>query len=401
MATEFQYLDVLDTVKLTLRHGDSTRHARQFAQARISLAVILGRIPVLSHAQVFDSSVLLPGEANDAGFLDLCHLFSEGHIQVRPFGSDTVLDAFQTAVARPIFEFSGWPEIPEEKSNRSDDPRGAILAFFKDKKRHELPESVTTKLHALIELSEAEKGFNGRSKALGSTETMPTLIKKVQLGLTNEPKLKKVLSKLEGVNDRSTLYKVIREHAADETVRNDALEIVNICYNRMIAKSLGQCQIELTASELTGVEAAQLILDPGSEIMEAQVSSGEPPTNLKMLLPVDWTILRHFRDELPNGVHSTFSTAKGAKFLAGEIAGNDTSWYGMLVKSAPWIVPTVFSAGAGALSLASPNPGFQAVVWGGSALMGALGSMAAGFSKRRLETNLKGCLGQWSEKASG
>ncbi|BDU77804.1 hypothetical protein [Mesoterricola sediminis] len=394
MSRHPEYLDVLDTVRLSSRNGQDATADRVLARARLSLALLQGRVPVLSQTQVFDSPILLPDTFETSDFQDLCQLFSAGLIQMRPFGTPGAVEAFRRALARDLFVFSAWPELPDRRGG-SADPRGDLLAFLEDGRVHGLTPALHARAEALVALDRHEKRFEGRRPAQGRAPRLAQVFAQVRHGLKAPGGLAPILDRLASQpGDRSALYGAIEAGDEAPALQAAARELVDACYNRVVAGSLGLHRMELTLAATSAAEAAQALLAREEKHLETQVAEVLLPPDGKALRPVDWTLLRDFRQRFPEGMASPHYAKAGSAFLAQAIAQRGQTAYGLALRLATWAIPTALGAAAGWTSPASSSQAFQMVLWGAPGALGhVLHTTVTRVSTQRLEKRFRALLG--------
>ena len=361
--TIYGYYDVLDTVRCGIRWGTRGEEGRKLAQAQLFLSILLGKTPVLSQTQGFDSSLILEAAIGD-DHRYIVGAFRMGRIRIHRFRTMGLLDAFKGALSKPSFVFSAWPEIPEKNSNASSDPRKAILAWIEDEKTHDLEQKVCSRLAILKSIDAAEKELGDRQEAIPTPTNLQVLLSQVREKVVDK-NLASILRNLPDTNDRSVLYDHFNSLQSENEIaaRSIARSIVDICYNKIICESVMGAidplkqEYLLTAAEEMAISATESIGMP--EPTKCDVLEEEELR--KSLTALDWKILSDFCDEYQRYPGSdSLRLAETAGLLAKTQLEEGEDVLSFVVRNNPLIVDAVvagISTAAAIVSSTSPVAG--------------------------------------------
>jgi hypothetical protein len=353
------YTDLLDTVRPPEDDG--------LALAALKCSLLRGGTPVLSTSQAFDLRLLLH-EVTSAEGLPVFDLFRSGHIQVRWWKEDTIRQAFAAALRRDDFVFSAWPEVHDPIEGAQI--RGALLDTLDDDKTTRLPVGVAQRMQALLELDGAERAFSPRDnkRTLTPTSTLAENLSAILKDRGNAPEeYRPLLQRLLTIKSRSDGYRVIDGNTdAPHEVRRGVRELLDVCYNRVMAQSVGATEAVLTVSS----SALQHIIDDALTDHRAPVSLrhfAEDDLTAVPLQVVEWSSIKTFLTAAhgaPDGERQLELRLK--KLMFETACGQGKSVYGLLTRKSQGVVGLAIIAFGGILAPFS-------VVAGGVA--GALGSL--------------------------
>lgn len=373
MAT-LTYTDLLDTVRPPEDDG--------LALAALKCSLLLGGRPILTTSQAFDLRLLLHEAASVEG-LPILDLFRQGHIQVRWWRENTIRQAFSAALRREDFEFSAWPEVHD--SVEGTDIRRALLETIDDSNSDRLPQGVRQRMLALMELDDAERSHspNEGKKALTPGATLADNLCAILRHQGNAPeRYRPLLQQLLAIKTRSDGYRIIRGVNAPDEVKRGVRELLDVCYNRVMAQSVGATEAMLTVSnvELQGV-------------MDDALSDHRAPISLRQFVDRDLS-------KVPLQV---VEWSKIKDFLNGAQAASKTEWVREL-QLKNLLTVTAYDKGRSLYSLLSRNAGgavaLTLVAIGG--LIEKLPLMAAGFLTGAIAVNgyfpfLSPYLSRWAD----
>ena len=343
------YYDVLDTVRTANIDGtDKERHSQRLAAGQAMLAILLGDDLTLSQTQGFDSSLVLGAAASIADGAEFMTLIRKGIIQVRLYSAPTILDAFTNALRKKdqngkyVFRFSAWPEMRKGEVDQEAVAESVIGPISST-----LPGIVLARLDTLHELDDAIRSAGSIPKASQPDFSLSQLLNVVShKGVQLKLQCASVLCQLAALNtdDRSKHYDYLDEMQVDAIQREQARQVVDMCYNRAISSSLGPQLIYLTAAHSEAVEAMQSTLVHGLrriEVLEAASFSG--------LTETGWGEVARFARDVKN-LHFSERVleAKAARFLA-SIAVKQGG-YAILPKATGSLFGGLVWAAAGTLS---------------------------------------------------
>lgn len=332
-----RYLDLLDTVRTKTVEGQRLAKANLFVMAMSEEPV------VVSQTQAFDSSVILEaGVALDGpGFRKLV---ADRLITVKLVaGVPTVLAAFEAALDRYIdppggdpsrrFIFSAW---------RVDDRETALAlrSAARTGRDHGLDASHRENLEGLRRLSATLADLNLREEVV-QTFTLAARLRAARESIGHREKLRDLAVLLDvvlpdGLNDRSALHRRITEYVGPLAAIAAGHDLVDLCYNDVVATSLGGRPTMLAAA-VPAVEAWALSDHGTAEPMatvELHAYRDLPSMTWKALdearndanryrNPKDrWEVLtaRLAREVLDNGVLVRVVNIGGVALAAGAVA---------------------------------------------------------------------------------
>jgi len=318
MGDRLLYSDVLDTVRtspLTADPDDADRERRHgeavhLASAHLMLSLLTGWEPVLSQTQGFDSTVILGIAQEPKAAPPFRWLLENRRIRLRLFDSDTLVDTFANRLKDKAFLFSAWPEIDREVDRRE------LLDRVEARSTRGLYEPVARRLDALYDISAAHQTASskiGEERARRPEVSLQQLIRWEWPTATGcRPRrsyadvLKALLEKRS--NSRAELYEVLNGWHNQEDARL-ARQIVDVCYNRVIAKSLGNPKRLVTAEP---VIAQDLYVTSKDDDRPKPLILAQASTNLGL----ERTSWEEIRDVLTNAKKPSEIVARAHKLRA-------------------------------------------------------------------------------------
>jgi len=295
------YFSALDTVHFRADVPATLRDERMVgATGTVMLQMLLGGVtPLLSQTQAFDSAAIVNALARFGEDLPtLLKLARTGRVRVpildgpllRDDPADghrlTLLNAFVSALQRPDFIFSAWPELAADPGLR------AAVAEQLDRDPADV-ERITsgTLYHRLSGLIEFDRALRDSGPISARPPAGPGLCERVlttlghrrgSLSRQEDATLSDLETRVRSGADaalferRSAWYALLDGHADAERPIAIARAVVDACYNQMVAASLGADGLSLEIPDLAAAravadtdpayrldaQAAQLVDDP-------------------------------------------------------------------------------------------------------------------------------------------
>lgn len=335
------YHDVLDTAR-TSRGREKTNPqgmgvAHLHAKGSMVLYALLGYRQRISQTQAFDSTVILDcccderAEETDAFF----KMVQGGFFQVGLFGHTSLLAAFRKRL--DTMTLAAWPEVDDpaeydEAGNvvRVAGPKRTELIQLMDGKSEglNLPDSVRANVEAVKRLDAALQCSREKIAAV-------TAPQKFQLSEWVGNRLN-FFRQLEGVswrvqalktldamksNDRSLHYRKIEQMDLYEDEKDSLKSVIDIGYNRVVARSLGTPHFVLTTANEKAVRALEHMGEPANhlELITSKAFPGIAKTSFEDLL-------RFVTDTKVVDSGKREHEAQSAKFLAKVSAEHAYRW---------------------------------------------------------------------------
>lgn len=318
------YIDLWDTVRTRDHDGEHREiRAQYIGTAHMIMALLRGHGVVLSQTHGFDSALVL-GSANlgGTGAVHFRNLVKDGYIRFHLYSYPDLIQAFKGALLDDDYIFSAWPEL-----HRGEVDRQAVLEALQGRSPLTLPANVKQRLETFFELDSANRKAGHGAAAGPPKKRLLDLLKEItanqQVDRFESAGLLRELSSCDS-NKRSFLYRKIDSYSIPSApfatdayaqkivgLKNEARQVVDMCYNSSISESIGADISLLSAEKDSSVELARSTIFPGSDL--CAISELELPS---AVTAVGWEELSGFLSQVKELPFSKVEAeAEAAKLL--------------------------------------------------------------------------------------
>ena len=354
---QHKFMDLWDTVRTRDQVGNASELVNQsLGVAHIILSLLNGCTIVLSQTHGFDSSIII-GSANPLGSNSASFrmLIQRGYIRFHLFNVPDLKSAFRSALLDEEYIFSAWPEV-----HTGEVDRRALLEALSGSIPASLPDFVRSRMETVLAIDSVSKAASHGGRAIQPSNTLA----KILMDIASSPAVQEIASRdlvkhLASLsnNKRSILYSEIDRYRGPKSllfeseddeklreIKDEARQLVDICYNASISESLvsNRCILTTNVEDLVGLVRKSAF--QASEI--CAFADVEVPSYIS---EVGWEELLYFLNQVKEQNTSEIESEAEASKLLVKKAFEHCLYYAVLPK-----VPTKLLSGL--LSLAVQLP---------------------------------------------
>jgi hypothetical protein len=236
------FLDTFDTV-------DYKPASSPYVAANLQLQLLFGRRVVLSQTQAFDNRHFLNFLATSPNVKFLHHFIRGGRLYCHRLQGRTSLPALLAQkVADPEFHLSGWPEVEDLTQKQRADAAKLFTEAARDREaKLGLGSEADLRMSTLHDLDRSlQEARNARkvppTSHLSAAPALSACLRDEALGASTSGELRADILALladPGGNSRSSYHRAIKASHWPPSRKKNAHDLVNACYNTVVATSVG------------------------------------------------------------------------------------------------------------------------------------------------------------------